>query len=198
MLLAPPRGQWSATDRVGLEDHDMRLKLIGERNARGSRLLVRSPLAARLWGGVHRRHRCYRSGGHRRGPPRHVRLAPRRPTQAPARLGQLTSPRKSASISHVSRGSLFCHCRAAVSVVALAALVDQARAETRAILSAGTPARAAAAAFGTERTARVSWDRARLPLSTGNGRWPERILRSLRCGAGIPGKRGLLRRGTAP
>ena len=139
---------------------------------------------------LHRRHRCYRSGGHRRGPPGRVRLAPRRPTQAPARVGQLTSPRKSASISHVSRGSVFCHCRAAVSVVALAALVDQARAETRAILSAGTPARAAAAAFGTERRARVSWDRARLPLSAGNGRWPERILRSLRCGADIPGKRG--------
>jgi hypothetical protein len=104
---------------------------------------------------LHRRHRCYRGGGHRRGPPGRVRLAPRWPAQAPTRLGQLTSPRKSASISHVSRGLGVLSLSRAVSVVALAALVDQARAETRSILSAGTPARAAAAAFGTERRARV-------------------------------------------
>jgi hypothetical protein len=40
---------------------------------------------------LHRRHRCYCGGGHRRRPPGVVRLAPRRPTQAPT--SQLGSER---------------------------------------------------------------------------------------------------------
>ena len=61
----------------------------------------------------------------------------------------------------------------------MAALVDQARAATRSMLAAETPAGAAAAAVGTEHAAWGSGDRARLPLCSGNARWPERILRSL-------------------
>jgi S-adenosylhomocysteine hydrolase len=64
----------------------------------------------------------------------------------------------------------FCLFSTAVLVVALAALVDQARAGTRSTLSAKTQARAAVAAVGTEHAARGSEDRARLPLWTGNAR----------------------------